>query len=502
MASLRVNVVANLAGSAWIAALTIAITPLQIHLLGIEAYGLIALISILQVALAALDLGLCATVTREIAADVSPAHGESVQIVDTASSLYWLMAALIAAVLYFAAPRFADTWFRGNALGQDEITQALRWIAAYVALRWPVALYAGVLSGLQRMDLLNWVKGAAVTLRLGGGLLLLLLVPSLLAFLAWFTAGAALELLACALLSHKLLPGLSLHPKFSAAAVTRVWRFSAAMNLIAIISVLLTQADRLVVSNLLGLEALGYYSLAYNTAVGVSLIHIAVNNASLPAFAAAHGLRDHAQLLLQQGKASQVIAYTVMLPCFALLFYGHDILRLWVGLREADAAYAPLVLLVAGFLLIALVSTSHIVAVACGRPGLTLKVNLVAVVFYFPALYLGTRDYGMVGAAASWLLLNVYYVFTLVPLVQRLLLRESFAGWLERNVVRFVLLGLASFSATRLALSVYASDALAPALLALVLACGVYMVAGYFLLSRPLRRDLLELIGRPWMFRA
>jgi O-antigen/teichoic acid export membrane protein len=69
---------------------------------------------------------------------------------------------------------------------------------------------------------------------------------------------------------------MSLRPRFSVATVKYVWRFAATMNLIAIISVFLTQADRFVVSKLLGLESLGYYSLAYNTAIGISLIPIAI----------------------------------------------------------------------------------------------------------------------------------------------------------------------------------------------------------------------------------
>ena len=35
------NIFSNLAGGAWVAALTLAITPIQINLLGVEAFGLI-----------------------------------------------------------------------------------------------------------------------------------------------------------------------------------------------------------------------------------------------------------------------------------------------------------------------------------------------------------------------------------------------------------------------------------------------------------------------------
>ena len=502
MASFRANIVANLGGAAWIAGLTIAITPLQIRLLGIEAYGLVALISVLQIAVAVLDLGLSATVTRQIAADAPHRNKSSLDLIDTASTVYWLIALLIAAAIYAGAPVLAANWFRGATLSQTEVTQGIQLIAAYVALRWPVAFYAGVLSGVQRMDVLNVIKAGSVTLRLGGGLVLLLIFPSLMAFLSWFVASAMLELLGYAIACYRLLPGMSMQPRFSLATVRQVWRFSAAMNLIAIISVFLTQTDRFVVGTLLGLEALGYYSLAYNTAHGIALIPLAISGASLPAFSSAFGRDDEEQLRSRQDKASQVIIYTVVLPCFALVFFGHDILRLWVGVQEADASWAALLLLAVGFLLNAIVYTSYIVAIACGRPGLVLKVNLVGLALYLPSLYVGTLYFGIEGAAACWLVLNIYYLFSLVPLVQRGLLRQSFGGWLSENVTPFVLVGLACFGAPKIALQLGAVESLSVGVGALVLGTCAYCVAGYFLLSAALRRDLWEVLGRPWMSRT
>ncbi len=502
MTTLRRNIFANLAAAAWVAGLTIAITPLQIHLLGIEAYGLVALISVLQVAVAALDLGLSATVTRQIAADASHRNRSSLDLVDTASTVYWLIALLIAAAIYAGAPVLAANWLRGATLSQTEVTRGIHLIAIYVALRWPVALYAGVLSGMQRMDALNVIKAGSVTLRLGAGFVLLLIFPSLMVFLGWFVASAALELFAYAFVCYRSLPGMSLRPRFSLATVRQVWRFSAAMNLIAIISVFLTQADRFVVSRLLGLEVLGLYSLAYNTAIGIALIHIAINGASLPAFSSAFGREDEEQLRLRQGKATQVIAYTVVLPSFGLIFFSHDILHVWVGMQEADASWAPLLLLAAVFLLNAIVSTSYIVAIACGRPGLLLKVNLRGLALYLPSLYLATLYLGIEGAAASSLVLNLYYLFSLVPMVQRGLLRQSFGGWLSGNVTPFMLVGFACFGVPKLAVHLGAAQSLLAGLGALVLGACAYSVAGYFLLSAALRRDFWEMLGRPWMSRV
>ena len=41
MSTLKRKIFSNLAGGVWVAALTLAITPIQINLLGVEVFGLI-----------------------------------------------------------------------------------------------------------------------------------------------------------------------------------------------------------------------------------------------------------------------------------------------------------------------------------------------------------------------------------------------------------------------------------------------------------------------------
>src|SRR4051812_24945229 len=100
---LKRNVLANLVASVWIAALTLLITPVQIHLLGIEAYGLIGFIATLQVIVGVLDLGLSSTITREIAGDRSPGRQASADLLRTAVVIYWGLAAAIGIVVMLAA---------------------------------------------------------------------------------------------------------------------------------------------------------------------------------------------------------------------------------------------------------------------------------------------------------------------------------------------------------------------------------------------------------------
>jgi hypothetical protein len=129
MATVRRNIISNLASGAWIAILTLAITPLQVNILGLEAYGLLGFIATLQMMLSVFDLGLSSTITREIAADHSPGRQRSLPLLRTTATINWAFAVIIGVVLgepLAASPASGSTprkstlrcWNRGYVLSR------------------------------------------------------------------------------------------------------------------------------------------------------------------------------------------------------------------------------------------------------------------------------------------------------------------------------------------------------------------------------------------------
>jgi len=494
VAKLKSNIIFNFLGSAWLGILTLAVTPIQVHFLGVEAFGFVGLITILQVLLGSLDLGISATVTKVVSSDHSHRRSASAHAVNTASTVYWVIAFLIAALLWLNSGKVAAFWLSRTKLDPATVTLGIQIIAVYLGLRWPVAFYTGVLSGLQRMDVLNMIKAGVHTLRLVGGVVVLFFVPDLVAFLVWFAISSAVELVVYAAITYRLLPTLAIWPRFSLASFRDIWKYSVAMNLIALTALVLSQSDRLAVTRLLSLEALGYYSIAYNASIVISLVQSAINSASFPAFSHSFSSGQHADLLSRYGKASQLMGLVVALPCFALVFFGHEILHLWINVRVADEAALTMAWLAAGFFFNAVSSNAYMAAVACGQPHLPLKVNLAALVLYLPALYWLVNQYGISGAAAAYAGLNAYYIFTLLPLVQARVMHQGFGVWLRANLLPFLLAGVVAFgSAKILALAVQPGVQTAAVV---GLGVGLYLAIAWLLLSNALRADFVNLLRR------
>jgi O-antigen/teichoic acid export membrane protein len=485
------NILANLLGGAWITALTLVITPLQVKILGIESYGLVGFISTLQVVFTGFDFGLSSTLTRELAADHSVNRSNSVQLVSSASTIYWVFAMVIGVALVVAAEPIAKYWFKPGATTIGELVDGLQAIGVYLAFRWPVALYCGILSGLQRLDALNIVKVATASLRLLGGIVVLLIAPSLQAFLWWTVFSALIEVCAYAFACSRHFPAMRWRPGVSWSEIKRVWSFSLSMNLLAIQAVLVVQLDRLLVSKMLSLESLGYYTLAYNAAAGILLIISAVSSATLPSFAAAYGNRKTEQLLQRYDSANRAVLFASGCATFALVFFGEELLSLWVNPVAASAAWQPLALLALGFFASAAVSNSYNVAVAAGRPRLLLKVSLLCAIPYALLLYWMIREFGRNGAAAAWLVLNLAYLGLLLPAVYRKILVASSLSWFVRTLLPFAALGLLSFAVPKLVLSMWlVKPSHIEQLAALALAVAIYASLGYFLLGAGIRANI------------
>ena len=470
------NIFANLFGIALVTALTVAIIPAQIRILGIEAFGVVGFIATLQLAFTALDLGLSSTLTRELAADHSEGKKDSVLLVRTALSLYYGIAIVVGLLLAILAGPIAHNWFNASALSVELLEHSLQIIALFLAVRWPVALYTGILSGFQRMDTLNIVKSVAAIVRLAGGLIVLIAWRTLDSYLWWIALSAVIEVALFALACRGIYALMPWMPGISNKAVQRVWRFSLSMNLLGILALIIVQMDRLIVSKQLSLVELGQYNLAYTAATGLALVTGAISSAVLPAFAA---LREDSapQMVVEQYiKADRMMLSVMGFAAFTLMAYGDVILNLWIG-KESAGAVSPLIYLAFGFWCNAISAIAYNFAVAKGRPERFIRVNILVILPYAILIYVLVNRFGIDGAAMGWVVLNVVYIITLVRPVHRHMVGISTTTWLTKAVLPVLAAGGLLIIGVRIAAEGWIGDlSQATCLSLLCISCFLYGV--------------------------
>lgn len=436
---LKRNLIANYLGQGWTALMSVAFIPLYIKYLGIEAYGLIGIFALLQGWLQLLDMGMTPTLSREMARSTGGAHSpESIRDLLRSIELMALLIACVMAVGIGAGSVWlASDWLRVERLPIPVVAQVFTLMGIVTALRFVEGIYRSSLVGLQRQVSLNIIASSLATLRgLGAVGILAWVAPTLEAFFVW---QGCLSLLSVGILctaTYRALPKAARNGRFSLAALREVARFAGGMLGITLLSLLLMQVDKIVLSKLLTLSDYGYYTLATVVAGGINYLGAPINQAWYPRLSELVSRQDRAGLIQTYHQGAQLVTVVVGSAAVVIIGFAEIILQLWTRDAELARQAAPLVqVLVLGNLFNGLMWIPYQTQLAHGWTSLAIKTNIVAVLIIVPAILWVTPRYGALGAAWLWTSLNAGYVLIAVHFMFRKILRGEKWRWYGRDVI-------------------------------------------------------------------
>ncbi len=427
------DLLANISGVGWSALAQIVCIPIYIKFLGIEAFGLVGFYLVLQSLFQVLDFGLSPTVNREMARySVQPEKAaEARDLVRTLEAGYWMVGIAIGATVFIAAPFIATHWIKAGTFPIRSVRQAVMIMGILAFFQWPLSFYQGGLMGLGRQVLFNTLKISQSTLAYGGAVLILWLVsPTIRAFFLWQAAVSAVQAFLVAVFFWKSLPPADRAPRFNVKLVRNIWRFAAGMSGITAFALILTQADKVIVSKLFSLRVFGYYTVAGMLGAGLSLIIAAVFNTIYPRFSSLVAAGNEEGLRNLYHRCTQMMA-VIILPLGAILaLFSVDILRVWTRNPEVAHHGGPIAtFLVIGTALNGLMMLPYALQLAYGWTSIGLKITIVMTIVVVPAVVVMARAYGPVGAASVWFILNGAYMAVGVPLTHRRLLKGETWRW-------------------------------------------------------------------------
>jgi O-antigen/teichoic acid export membrane protein len=441
MSRVRFNILANISGQAWVILLAIVATPFYIRLLGIEAYGLVAFYIVLQSVLQLLDLGLGATVSREIARSAGAreaANGaELARFLVTLERWYWGMAVSFGVLLFLTLPAISAWWLRPEHLKPAEMTHAARVFALLALVQWPITFYQCGLMGLQRQVAINAIQMPFTAIAHLGGVVFVWLGPrSVAALLAWHAGTLACQLVVLYLYFWANV-GVSRQGVRGGLDVLRKhWRFSLGMSGIALTGLVLTHLDKIILSRLLPLQIFGHYSLAATISRGLYVLITPVFNAYFPRLSSLVAQPDPVSVRVCYRTATNVMAVLV-LPLAALVAaFSEEILLVWLRDAALAASAAPLAsLLVAGTCLNGLMNVPFALQLAHGNTRIGLTINAGLLVVLVPAIVYATGHFGASGGAAMWLAANALNLLVGLPVTHKHLLHGGLREWALEDVL-------------------------------------------------------------------
>ncbi len=432
------NILANYIGQATTSLLGIVFVPVYISYLSIEAYGLVGLFAVIQVWMSLLDLGMTPTLAREMALFKNDA--ESTQTIrDLLRSLeivFISLAFAIALSIAVAAPYLATHWINRGHLSQATVTHALTIMSLVIALRFLEGIYRSALVGLQQQVWLNSASVALAGLRAPGAIAILAFVsPTIEAFFVWQGVISLLTIGLFAAKVHYALPAAPRPARFSMGVLISIRRFAGGMFLLALLSVMLTQVDKLLLSRLLPLGQFGVYMLASTVTGSIYLIVGPITQAIYPAFVRLASSNDIGHLSRKYHAAAQLVTLLLAPPVALLTAYPKAIFFVWSNNAQLATQTGPLLAVLAvGTFLNGLMHVPHQLQLAYGWTRLSIASNILAIALLMPALFWSVPRYGAIAAAMIWLVLNASYLVCQMPVMHRRLLPGELRAWYLNDV--------------------------------------------------------------------
>ncbi len=439
MSTLKQNVVANYLGGAWTILMGVAFVPVYIHILGVEAYGLIGVYVAIQSWVALLDMGMTPMINREMAR-YSAGERDETTIRRLLRTLEWVYVVVVLAIVLGAlgfASAAAHSWFRLEDLDHASVANAIRIIGVTIALRWFMGLYRGAVLGLQDQVWLSKTLALLATVR-GIGVIpvIAIISPTVEAFFLFQALTAACELVVVARRTYATLPQARAPVSFDLDELKSVWHFAAGVFGINVFATILMQADKILISAMLPLRFLGYYTLATSVCSALSALTTPIINSGYPRMSELIAQGHNELLAITYHKLSQVLATVLVAAGVVIAVFAPELLMLWT--RDEHVAHASagvLMIFAVGSVLNGISSLPYFLQLAYGHTRLMLSLNLAAVIVLMPLLYWGIDRYGIIAGAYAWLALNLGYVCAGVPLMHRRYLETELQQWMIHSLL-------------------------------------------------------------------
>lgn len=422
-------------------------SPIMINALGNAEYGLWEMVMGVIGYMGLLDLGVGPALLRYVAVAHSKDNQQDLQNTVSTAMVFFLSIGAIAMLIFLGLSVYPQFLTGDVSEEKNKLSLVLLLFAVNSALTFPLAVYLGILLGLQKHHLINTTRSIITIARASAAYYLLLHMPGkgLLVLVCLEISCNALQFIiyASALKNNKTVPGFSLST-CSIDKMRELFGYGAKSAVLMAASRLQFASMPFIIGKVLGLGFIVYFVLPNRLVDYVKGFALTIGFPLTPYFASMIGSEESDALKsgwLTTSFILQII--TVAMPIY-LFFCGTKFLELWIGPEYAIAGQWVMYALLLGLAAEALSPNARQILLAKAEHGRVAIVSLVMSICSIPLAFFGAKSFGVAGAAlGSSVTTGVISLITLVITcrVMKIPLFEYFRVTLLPIVIPLLLLG-------------------------------------------------------------
>jgi len=424
----------------------IVVTPLYLDNLGAEAYGLVGFFALLQAWMNLLDIGLTPTLGRQIAHARGKENGfdEFRKLLKSFELIFFGLAFLAIFGVYFASDWLASNWINAQQLAVEVMVYCITLMGVMIGMRWFAGLYRSGINGLEDQVWLNIANIVLISLKFVGALALLIFVSAdIRHFFEYQLVIGLIELLVVMTRFYTKLPASKIPIpiiSFHLDSVKAVAPFALGIAYSTGMWIIVSQADKLVLSGVLTLAEFGYFSLVILISGAILALTSPISSAVQPrmTYLLSNG-READMLTLYRG-GTQLVTWVTMSVSIMVALFSEPLMYAWTGNKEV-AAWSKKILFwfALGNGALAIIAFQYYLQVAHGKLKLHVYGSTISAIIDVPIVIYIALNYGAIGAGIAWFVLRVLWGLFWTPIVHYRFAPGLHWKWLFNDVLVIVL---------------------------------------------------------------
>lgn len=477
--------------------------PFYLKEVGAEGYGLIAFYLMIQAIFFILDLGMSQTISRH----TSLFRGGGISKLEFLKTftivefIFLIIAILSGLIIYNYSLEISNEWIKSKNIAINDIENCMKIVSFIIVFRWAEGVYRGVISGSEEMIWLGCFNIVFMSLKYIGVLPILYYAnDNIIAYFQYQLLVVILEFILLRYKTLKIIPSAKFKNIVASKIDFRVlMKFAGSIGVTSVIWSLVTQMDKLLLSKYTVLEDFGVFSLAVTAAAGIVVVTSPITSAIAPRMVMLESQSSQKELIDLYRKATQLVMLIVGSATLVLAFESSNVLLIWTGNPKIASEAAPILTLYAlGNGLLAIGGFPYSLQYAKGNLRLHLIGNVIFLLLYMPILFFGIINYKAVGAAFSWLGINILFLFVWAPIVHKKLNMNINIKWFIVDIIPILFLMLVAILSYRYLVIFDKNNILIEILNLILMSCITLIVGlmGATLIRKEIKKIVFVLMGK------
>jgi len=437
------NSIYNVLEFGWPIITSLLATPYIVHKLGVGAYGILSIVSVMLGFFGILDLGLTGASVKYIAEYYEKKNFKMINKVLNSTILsFILIGVLVGGIIVLLTPFLVTKVLKVSA----EFIKVARFAFYVAGLTFWINMVLGGLGGvpraLQRYDVSAKISIIFGSLSVAGTVILLFYGYRLPALVVLGASVSLVEVAIYFLIVQKLLPSFRIDFSWNRKLFLKLLQYGGFFLISSIGGAILLHLDKLIIGSFLGIELVTFYVIPGGIAAKIHGFINSIAAVTFPVSSALKGTRQVRRLRQLYFEGIRIVLIIATMMAVPLVVFSQKFLLYWLGQEFASRSSLVLSILVGTYYLLSIGSVNWAISLGAGHSKINAFFSLFTAFLNIAILILLIKPWGIIGAAWAYFFSVLVSTPLMIAYTERKLLKLP--GWSFWQIFIIKILGVAT----------------------------------------------------------